>query len=100
MLSGATVSGRLVPSVHARDANPADMVGRARTDVLWSAATARDIVAAIAQDAQAGRLLPAEAVDMIDRVWARAAPASPLPFPPAPRPGHRRRDRLRSLKSA
>ena len=47
----------------------------APTGVLWSAATAREIVAAIAQDVHSGRLLPAEAMDLIDRVGARAASA-------------------------
>lgn len=40
--------------------------------VLWSAATAREIVAVIAEDAQAGLLSLSEAMDLIDRVRGRA----------------------------
>jgi len=43
------------------------------TGVLWSVTVAHDIVAVIAEDAATGLLLPAEAMDLIDRVRARAA---------------------------
>jgi len=45
------------------------------TGVLWSAVTAREIVAVIVEDADVGLLLPTDATDLIDRVWARATPA-------------------------
>ena len=47
--------------------------GYGHTGVLWSRATARDIVRVIAEDAASGDIEPAEAVELIDRVWARAA---------------------------
>lgn len=100
-----------MPSVRAHNAEPAAeaadaatdaavvLGGAPRTDVLWSAATAHDIVEVIAEDARAGRVRPAEAMDMIDRVWARAAPASPRPITPPRRPGPRRRN-LHSMTPA
>ena len=42
--------------------------------VLWSHATALEIVTVFAQDAEAGKLTPAEAREMIARVWQRTAP--------------------------
>lgn len=43
-----------------------------REPVLWSRATAREIVTVIAEDAEIGALAPAEAVELIDRIWQRA----------------------------
>ena len=47
--------------------------GYGHAGVLWSRATARDIVRVIAEDAEAGDIAAAEAIELIDRVWARAA---------------------------
>jgi len=44
------------------------------TEVLWSAATAREIVADISRDIELGRLSRAHGLDLIERVQQRAAP--------------------------
>ena len=53
-------------------------------EVLWSAATAREIVADIARDIELGRLSRAQGLDLIDRVRQRAAsdPTKRLPSTP------------------
>lgn len=60
------------------------------TEVLWSAATAREIVADISRDVELGRTSRAEGLDLIRRVRERAAadPDGPSPArkpPAAPR---------------
>jgi hypothetical protein len=49
------------------------IAGTDQQGVLWSALTARRITAMIAADAEAGLLACAEAMELIDRVWTRAA---------------------------
>jgi hypothetical protein len=44
------------------------------TEVLWSAATAREIVADISRDIDLGRMGRAAGLDLIHRVRERAAP--------------------------
>lgn len=44
------------------------------TEVLWSAATAREIVADISRDVELGRMSRAAGLDLIRRVRERAAP--------------------------
>ena len=46
--------------------------------VLWSAATAREIVADIARDIELGRMRRAQGLDLIDRVQQRAAASEPM----------------------
>lgn len=50
--------------------------------VLWSASTAREIVTVIAEDVENGLLGRAEAMDLIDRVRARAGPVQDNPDQP------------------
>jgi hypothetical protein len=54
------------------------------TEVLWSAATAREIVADISRDMELGRMSRAQGLDLIDRVQQRAAPEPRVWLPPAP----------------
>lgn len=50
--------------------------GYAHATALWSRETAREIVLVIAQEAESGQIAPGAAMDLIDRVWQRAAPES------------------------
>jgi hypothetical protein len=49
------------------------IAGTDQRGVLWSALTARRMTAMIAADAEAGLLPCTEAMELIDRVWTRAA---------------------------
>lgn len=67
-----------VLAVERLEASPGCQCGRAScahmtSSVLWSRSTASDIVEVIETDVAAGKMDPAEAVE-IDRVWARATP--------------------------
>ena len=52
--------------------------------MLWSAATAREIVADICRDIELGRMSPSHGLDLIDRVKQRAAPDPRVRLPPIP----------------
>lgn len=45
--------------------------------VLWTRTTAREIVRVIAEEAESGGMAPGPAMELIDRVWARAESAGP-----------------------
>lgn len=69
---------RCAAQAHGQDTGEADTGGGVEGTpprvVLWSRATAEEIVAVLAENAETGVLAPAEAAGLIDRVWQRAGP--------------------------